>query len=765
MIENISLARVATFGEKVETLSGLSTFNYIYGPNGAGKTTISRVVADATAHPCCAVTWKAGARLDVLVYNRDFVAANFLQQPHLRGIFTLGKEHVEAERQIEEAKAKLAEIQARIRKHELTLGGEDGKGGKKGELAVLEDKFKDECWKHKQKYDRVFAGALGGYRGSTEKFKAKILEEHKRNAGPGEPLEALTKKAATVFGAGPATLSVVPNVDAGGLVAMESDAILSKRIVGKADVDIAAIIVRLGNSDWVKQGREYFEAADGTCPFCQQVAPPSLAKSLEDYFDDAFSHDVAAIDSLSARYGTAAERLRRGLEAAVESRCQFLDEEGFKAQKEVIEARLAVNLQRIAGKKKEPSSVVTLEPLSEPLATAKAMLYAANEQVQAHNKTVANIAQEKVGLTSQVWRHIVHVDLKDAINDYATKKANIESAIRSLGEQISAGLKENSNKLAEIRALEKSVTSIQPTLDAINGLLQSFGFGGFKLAKADDGLSYKVIRLDGTDAKESLSEGERTFITFLYFYHLVKGSDSERGLTTDRVVVIDDPVSSLDSDILFIVSSLIKVLCEDVRSSRGSIRQVFVLTHNVYFHKEVTFSVKRPRNGLFKDETFWTVRKGTEWSTVERHTCNPITTSYDLLWAEVRREDRSSLAIQNTLRRILENYFKILGGIDLDAVCGEFEGRDQWACKSLLSWVNDGSHFAHDDVFVTIDSSTVENYLRVFRLIFEKTGHRAHYDMMMRVAPDGESGTIISNAVPAGASGADAGTPGEGRHL
>ncbi|MFH0083694.1 AAA family ATPase, partial [Pseudomonas aeruginosa] len=69
----------------------------------------------------------------------------------------------------------------------------------------------------------------------------------------------------------------------------------------------------------------------------------------------------------------------------------------------------------------------------------------------------------------------------------------------------------------------------------------------------------------GMDAKETLSEGERTFVTFLYFYHLLKGSDSESGVTTDRIVVFDDPVSSLDSDILFIVSSLIKALFDEVR--------------------------------------------------------------------------------------------------------------------------------------------------------------------------------------------------------
>lgn len=67
-----------------------------------------------------------------------------------------------------------------------------------------------------------------------------------------------------------------------------------------------------------------------------------------------------------------------------------------------------------------------------------------------------------------------------------------------------------------------------------------------------------------------------------------------------------------------------------------------------------------------KEETFWIVRKRGLLSELEKYPSNPIKTSYELLWSEVRRSDRSNHTIQNTLRRILENYFKILGGLDLE---------------------------------------------------------------------------------------------------
>jgi wobble nucleotide-excising tRNase len=153
----------------------------------------------------------------------------------------------------------------------------------------------------------------------------------------------------------------------------------------------------------------------------------------------------------------------------------------------------------------------------------------------------------------------------------------------------------------------------------------------------------------------------------------------------------------------------------------------------VYFHKEVTFNPKR-RGKAMTEETFWVVRKSGLVSKIEKHDCNPIRTSYDLLWGEVRKPDHSNLTIQNTLRRILENYFKILGGVDPDAICALFDGKEKLICKSLFSWVNEGSHYALDDLYISVDDAVVEAYLRVFKAIFEKSNHLAHYEMMMASA-------------------------------
>src|SRR6185437_12132034 len=113
-------------------------------------------------------------------------------------------------------------------------------------------------------------------------------------------------------------------------------------------------------------------------------------------------------------------------------------------------------------------------------------------------------------LTAQAWKYIVEVELKAALAIYDTKKDALIRAIEGISKKIADSNTEKLKKEAELRTLEKSTTSIQPTINAINALLTSFGFHGFSLAMTANGKCYKVVRADGKDAKETLSEGERT---------------------------------------------------------------------------------------------------------------------------------------------------------------------------------------------------------------------------------------------------------------
>lgn len=589
MIESITLADVASYGKIPQELDGLSQFTFVFGSNAAGKTTISRVIEDEDSFPTCKVAWQRGTRLQTMVYNLDFIDKNFHQSAQLKGVFTLGEKHEDILSKIAVAKDELDDLTRKIENLTHHLQGTDGAGGKKGELADLESALKEKCWAQKQKHDAKLKGAFEGYRGSSEKFKEKVLAEWASNSAELLSLDELEKRAETVFGPTPIAEQSIPVVESATLVTYESDPILKKRVVGKNDVDIAALIKKLGNSDWVREGRTFYEASEGVCPFCQQSTTEAFANSLNEYFDEAFETDSKAIEELSTNYKTEAARIQQQIAQIIAAPPKFLDAAKLKAEKDLLDSLVTINIQRLAGKKREPSQSVELESLSNVSTAIKTLVDDTNALVAEHNRMVANLSQEKSDLTAQVWKYLLEVELKSYLAEYKKSRDGLDKAVAAMEIQIKEAKMEKEKKQDEIRQLERQTTSIQPTIDGINALLSSFGFRSFSLAKAEDGASYKLVRSDGSDAKATLSEGERSFVTFLYFYHLLKGSDSESGITTDRVVVFDDPVSSLDSDILFIVGSLIKGLFDEVRAGSGHIKQVFVLTHNVYFHREVTF--------------------------------------------------------------------------------------------------------------------------------------------------------------------------------
>ena len=87
--------------------------------------------------------------------------------------------------------------------------------------------------------------------------------------------------------------------------------------------------------------------------------------------------------------------------------------------------------------------------------------------------------------------------------------------------------------------------SLQPTIDNINRVLRLIGVTNFSIQKSIDGLGFQIKRKDGTLAGETLSEGEMTLITFLYFMQLVSEGGQDQHQVEGRIVVIDDPISSL----------------------------------------------------------------------------------------------------------------------------------------------------------------------------------------------------------------------------
>jgi wobble nucleotide-excising tRNase len=731
MIQSINIKNVATYDNQGIQINDLKKINFIYGANGCGKTTISNFIYDNLDPKFndCLLTWQNNLPLKVLVYNKEFRERNF-GKGKLNGVFTIGEATAEQIKTIEQKKDELRAIKAEIIQKKETLA-------KQNELKdKLENDFKETTWIKVYKKNEIhFREAFTGFL-QKESFKNKLLQESTSNSSNLETLENLKEKAQTIFGEQPQRVDLISQVTLNRLLEIESNDIWKKAIVGKADVDIAKLIQKLNINDWVNQGREYIQ--DETCPFCQQKTITFDFKSqIESFFDESYLNDIQLLKELKQEYNTLAQNTINQLNT-VEANQKILnnsklDIDKFSAYLKTLLSQITTNSEYLINKIKEPSRIVELISTREQSDLISDLISQANQEIKKHNDIVSNYPTERINLIRAIWKYMIE-EYKTEINLFNSKKVGLEKGITNLDTHHKAKILEYNKLESEIKELSKKVTSIEPTINEINKILKSYGFLNFEIVSATENGFYQIQREDGTIAEATLSEGEITFITFLYYLQLAKGGISEDEVNNERVLVIDDPISSLDSNVLFVVSTLIKDIIKNIKADIGNIKQLILLTHNVYFHKEVSFIDGRTK--VCNKTNFWILRKNDNCTSLQSFAMdNPIQSSYELLWQELKSEEvKSNITIQNIMRRIIENYFKLLGKFGDDDLIQKFKTKEeQEICRSLIFWINDGSHSINDDLFIELQDRTIEVYKKVFRDIFILTNHEGHYMMMMNL--------------------------------
>ncbi|MDW3559027.1 ATP-binding protein [Helicobacter pylori] len=735
-ISQISLKKVATFDENGASFENLNSINFIYGVNGIGKTTTSSFLKNIAENGIedkfanSKIEWCNNESLKIEVYNKQFKEEQ-LRNSQVKGIFTLGKETNQNLEKIESKKESINKENEKKIKNKESLKKITQEKEKK------EKDFTDSCWeKLYKKNEEDFKETLEGFK-RKEKFKEKILREFendKHNQSEIVGLEKLKEKIGIVFGENQTELALL-ECDLTDFDSIENHSIWEQKIVGSGGVAIADLIKKLSNEDWVAQGREYVKD-NSICPFCQkETITKEFKKQLESYFDTSYQESTDTIKKIKEDYTNKTAKVLERLNEIIKTEQNKLDTENLKIIIEALRSKINVNQQKILDKSKEMSRSFKLDSTKNEIDAIKDLIAKANEKITNHNETIKDIKTQKETCVEQTWKFLIN-EFKNDIQEYNKKYCGLKKGINNLEKEISENQEKIKKLENEIKELEKNMVSIKPIVNEINTLLKGYGFTNFGLACTEDEKFYRIQRENGQLVGETLSEGEVTFITFLYYYHLAKGSLKENDISKNKVLVIDDPISSLDSNILFIVSVLVKDLMKETMKEKTNIKQMIILTHNTYFYKEITLKDNLKRHqGKY---SFWIIKKNNNVSKIKDYKENPIKNSYELLWQDVKQAKENNISwvsLQNVMRRIIEYYFSILGGFKHNDSLSECFKKieEKQVCNSFISWLNDGSHGISDDLFVQSQDTSIETYLKVFEKIFKETGHEAHFKMMMRI--------------------------------
>lgn len=129
----------------------------------------------------------------------------------------------------------------------------------------------------------------------------------------------------------------------------------------------------------------------------------------------------------------------------------------------------------------------------------------------------------------------------------------------------------------KVRVLKQKAKNTHESASALNTLFKVvFPYRQIEITDNDDQTGYSLKRDGNPCSFTSLSEGEKNFIALAYFIYSI--NDAQNKLADDGVVVIDDPVSSLDKQAIFQIFSIIAT-----EMKKNTSRQYFLLTHNLDF--------------------------------------------------------------------------------------------------------------------------------------------------------------------------------------
>lgn len=693
--------------------------NYFFGGNGTGKTTISKFLGNSSNYTSGNVVNDSDA--EILVYNKDFVDSNFRDKNAINGIFTIGESAVEAASFIEEKEKERREFERELSNYQKSIDKIQG------EIDGLTSDYEKNCWLIEQQIGASFAKALVGYRKSAKIFAQQCKESFTGKFFECE-LESLNATYAQIYQGEVQEYPLLKKL-AIDLNSMEENELLALKIVQGTESNFFKFIEKLGNLDWISQGMKFMEDTK-ICPFCQQKIPNSNIAELETLFGETYKEAISELTAINIAYKTKCETIDFFFNDLFDhiSSTPFISTEKISQLRGKFMTIVAQNQAAIANKINTPATSYVLEKTCDVVAEINDEIDKINKTIEENNRLAKNIADARKDFIATLWNYISNNRLYFVTEQFVKTVAGKNSGMHKLLGYRQKKEDEINLCNSEIKEKRSNIVCIDNAVAEINELLAGFGYNGFKIEKKDD-VSYRLIRPDGSDVKETLSEGEHRFITFLYFYQLVKGTLDKDSLNKNKILIIDDPISSLDSNILFIVSYLVRDLIKKCLIG-SNIEQIFVLTHNIYFHQEICF--KEGRNNIKETkERFWILRKINEETIIESHKENQIKSSYELLWQEFKRTDSDGAIICNAMRRILEHYFNIIGHTDYSNLIDSFDGQDKLICKTLLPYINTGSHIIPDDFHMSIDGDMVDQYKRIFKKIFEKTHQIDHYNMMI----------------------------------
>ncbi|CAM2851633.1 AAA family ATPase [Helicobacter burdigaliensis] len=727
MITKISMKNVASYKDET-TLETNKRINLIYGLNGTGKTQISKFLANPSSEKFKDCKIEGLSNEKILVYNQDFIDENFYDTDRQKGIFTLSEENITIKQEIENLQKESKRLESIQEKNQEKLEE------KQKEIAKIENDFKESIWKIKQNHSNDFKDFFEGRMGSKESFlefiNPKIEEVLSLGAiNQNINLEELKEQYKILTDATQVKLENINEISNIEFKNIENNSIFNEIIIGNQDSVIANLIKKLGNEDWVKDGFDKYVLEDSqTCPFCQKDTITQEFKSyLENYFDKTYESKIKEVEKLNDDYKNLLSNI-----PSIETfyRGDILDSKNLEFEKlySQVKLKLEENIRKIQEKIKEPSKKIELEKTEEVFQNLNNCIKQIQKKIIEFNSKLENPEDEREKLKKQFWEFAIF-EKKEIIEKYKKDKKEKEDLKKDLVKKDETIKEEIKNIENTIKEKQKGVINIQESVDKINKYLKDLGILNFYIKVQDDEKQEYVIVREGENKPsfKTLSEGEKTLISFLYFLQLCQGKKEKDEAILDKIIVIDDPISSLSFNYIYEIAQLIK----HTFFENALYKQIFIFTHNLYFYHEF-FKIINKEDKKNNITSFRIFKNQNNFSCISSLKRDEILNDYQAYWQilkEYKQEKTHKAIIPNTMRNILENFIGFVYAKKLIDIVNEYFANDiQY--KAFYRYISRESHSDRENISDVKDID-INMFFEAFENFFNKLKHEEHYEKMM----------------------------------
>ena len=237
----------------------------------------------------------------------------------------------------------------------------------------------------------------------------------------------------------------------------------------------------------------------------------------------------------------------------------------------------ALNLKKLNIKKRLNFSSLNLD---EKISSLKDKQLSFNSAIDEYNSAIDNFKKCKDDL------RILNCEISyREIEPQLKSLDKLLTAYKIDKEFINQSNLEIENNLKKIRELEQKKRNTQIAIRNINRNLRLIynDKNRLKIIPSDSDVSEYLVLSRGKRVKPNkLSSGERNAIALCYFYESIKSNRDEASVALEsNVIIIDDPVTSLDYDAKIGMYSFLGTMMDDLKITSDSCNSVFiVLTHD-----------------------------------------------------------------------------------------------------------------------------------------------------------------------------------------